>query len=73
MQQFKFTFILTHNSLYKICIPCNITIGISETINNLNYNRNEITFITISDIPFQSANTIEPILNDHKQQHDTNA
>ena len=34
---------------------------------------NEITFSTTSDIPFQNANTIEPILNDNKAQHDTNA
>ena len=55
----------------KVCIPYNITIGTSETINNLNYNINEITFDTTSDIPFQNAYAIKPILNDHKPQHDT--
>ena len=44
--------ILTNHSDHKICIPCNIAIGTSETINNLNYNINEITFHTTSDIPF---------------------
>ena len=64
---------LTNNSDHEICIPCNITIGPSETINNLNYNINETTFTAISDTPIQNANTIEPILNDHKLKHDTNA
>ena len=64
---------LTNNSDYKICIPCNITIGTSETIYKLNYNINEITFNTTSDTPFQNAYTIEPILNDHKPQDDINA
>ena len=65
--------ILTNNSDHKICIPCNIIIGTSETINNLNYNINEITFTATSDTPFWNANTIKPILNGHKPQHDTNA
>ena len=42
-------------------------------INNINYNINEITFDITSEIPFTNANTIEPILNDHKPQNDTNA
>ena len=57
--------ILTNTSEHKICIPCNITIGTSETINNLNYNINDISFDNTSDIHFQNANTIEPILNGH--------
>ena len=61
--------ILSNNSDHKICIPCNITIGTSETINILNYNRNDITFAATSDTPFQNANTIESILNDHKPQY----
>ena len=65
--------ILTNNSDHKICIPCNITIGTSETINNLNYIINEITYNITLDPPFQNDNTIEPILNDHKPQCDTNA
>ena len=43
-----------------------------ETINNLNYNINHITFDATSDISFQNANTIKPILNDPKPQHETN-
>ena len=66
------TLILTNSSDHQICIPCNITIGTSETINNLNYNINEITYDYTSDIPFQNSNTIEPIQNDIKPQHDTN-
>ena len=65
--------VLTNNSDHKICMPCNITVGTSETINNLNYNINEIVFAITSDTPFQNANMTEPILNDHKPQHDTNA
>ena len=57
---------------HKICISCNITIGTLKAINNLNYNINETIFDTTSDIPFQNSNTIEPILNDHKLQHNTN-
>ena len=64
--------ILTNNSDCKICIPCSITVGTSETVNNLSYNINEITIDTTSDIPFQTANTIKAILNDHEPQHDTN-
>ena len=44
--------ILTNNTDHKIGIPWNITIGTSETINNLNYNINEITFVVTSDTPF---------------------
>ena len=62
----KLPLILTNNPDHKMCIPCNITIGTSETINNQNYNINEITFNTTSDLPFQNANTIEPIINDHR-------
>ena len=47
-----------YNLDHKICIPYNITIGTSETINNLNYNINEITFTATSETPFQNANTI---------------
>ena len=56
---------LNNSSDHKICIPCIITIGISKTINNLNYSINEITFNSTSDLPFQNANTIKPILNWH--------
>ena len=65
--------ILTNNSNPKICIPCSITISTTETINNLNYDINEITFNTPSHIPFWNTNTIAPNLNDYKPQHDTNA
>ena len=39
---------IKNNSDHKICIPCNITIGTSETVDNLNYNINEITFAATS-------------------------
>ena len=61
--------ILTNNNC---CIPCNITVGTSETIGNLNYNINEITFAA-SDTPFQMLIQLKPILNDHKPSHETNA
>ena len=73
MQHSNLPLILTNNSDHKICIPCNIIIDTSETINNLNYNINEITLNTTSDTPFQNAETIEPILNDHEPQYNTNA
>ena len=68
----NFPLTLTSNPVHKHCIPCNITIGTLETINNLNYNINDFTFDTMSEISFQHTDTIKPILNDHKPQHDTN-
>ena len=69
VQQFKFTLILTNNSNCKICIPNNITIGISDRINSTDYHINEITFNTnnklqkdtTSDIPFQNILKPSPI------------
>ena len=46
--------------------------GYKFTHDVTNYNIIEIIIDTTSDIPFQNTIKIEPTVNDHKPQHDTN-
>ena len=46
--------------------------GYKFTHDVTSYNINEIILDTTSDMPFQNTNKIEPTVNDHKPQHDSN-